>query len=193
MDLPLNKWRATIDIGLTGTFLMGQAFARRMVSARRKGAVVNLSCVSAFHPYGGSGAYSTVKAAIIHLSELMAVVWAPHWIRVNAVAPGTVETPLTANCGCGASTRCSVVASSYCIRHGLPYGRAFQNACRLKIPRASIALHLQRQADDSLGEFGEVTPRLITRGSSQSPAEQVESSEPWRRYRSSRRRSSSRR
>lgn len=96
IDLPLDKWRATIDIGLTGTFLMGQAFARRMVSAKRKGAVVNLSSVSAFHPYGGSGAYSTVKAAIIHLTELMAVEWAPHGIRVNAVAPGTVETPLTA-------------------------------------------------------------------------------------------------
>lgn len=96
IDLPLDKWRATIDIGLTGTFLMGQSFARRMVSARRKGAVVNLSSVSAFHPYGGSGAYSTVKAAIIHLTELMAVEWAPHGIRVNAVAPGTVETPLTA-------------------------------------------------------------------------------------------------
>ena len=77
IDLPLDKWRATIDIGLTGTFHMGQAFARRMVSAKRKGAVVNLSSVSAFHPYGGSGAYSTVKAAIIHLTELMAIEWAP--------------------------------------------------------------------------------------------------------------------
>jgi 3alpha(or 20beta)-hydroxysteroid dehydrogenase len=48
IDLPLDKWRATIDIGLTGTFLMGQAFVRRMVSAKRKGAVVNLSSVSAF-------------------------------------------------------------------------------------------------------------------------------------------------
>jgi NAD(P)-dependent dehydrogenase (short-subunit alcohol dehydrogenase family) len=96
LDLPLEKWQRTVDIGLTGTFLMGQAFARRSIAAKQKGSIVNLSSVAAFNPYGGSGAYSTVKAAIIHLTELMAIEWAPYGIRANAVAPGTVETPLTA-------------------------------------------------------------------------------------------------
>lgn len=96
IELSLLKWQTTIDVGLTGTFLMGQAFARRMIAEGKHGAVVNLSSVSAYHPYAGSGAYSTVKAGILHLTTLMAVEWAPNGIRVNTVAPGTVETPLTA-------------------------------------------------------------------------------------------------
>ncbi len=96
LDLPLDRWRRTVDVGLTGTFLMAQAFARHRVATGRPGAIVNLSSVAAWNPYGGAGAYSTVKAAIVHVSELMAIEWAPYGIRVNAVAPGTVETPLTA-------------------------------------------------------------------------------------------------
>lgn len=96
LDLPLDAWRKTIDVGLNGAFLMGRSFARCLGEAGTGGAVVNLSSVAAFNPYGGSGAYSTVKAAIVHLSGLMALEWAPLGIRVNAVAPGTVETPLTA-------------------------------------------------------------------------------------------------
>ena len=96
VDLPLKMWQRTVDVGLTGTFLMGRAFARRLIAEQRAGAAVNMTSVAAFNAYGGSGAYSTVKASIIHLTELMAIEWAPHKIRVNAVAPGTVETPLTA-------------------------------------------------------------------------------------------------
>jgi 3-oxoacyl-[acyl-carrier protein] reductase len=96
LELNLDAWQRTLDVGLTGTFLMAQAFARSAVRAGRKGAIVNLSSVAAFNPYGGAGAYSTVKAAIIHLTELMALEWAPHGIRANVVAPGTIETPLTA-------------------------------------------------------------------------------------------------
>ena len=96
LDLSLDKWQKTIDVGLTGTFLMAQAFARHLVETGIPGAMVNLSSVAAFNPYGGAGAYSTVKAAIVHASELMAIEWAPYRIRVNVIAPGTVETPLTA-------------------------------------------------------------------------------------------------
>lgn len=96
LELSLDKWQQTINVGLTGTFLMAQAFARHRVKEGKPGAIVNLSSVAAFNPYPGAGAYSTVKAAIIHVSELMAIEWAPHGIRVNAIAPGTVETPLTA-------------------------------------------------------------------------------------------------
>ncbi|UPJ71853.1 SDR family oxidoreductase [Bradyrhizobium sp. 187] len=96
LELDLEAWNTTLNVGLTGTFLMAQAFARSAAGSQRRGAIVNLSSVAAFNPYGGAGAYSTVKAAIVHLTQLMALEWAPHRIRVNAVAPGTVETPLTA-------------------------------------------------------------------------------------------------
>jgi NAD(P)-dependent dehydrogenase (short-subunit alcohol dehydrogenase family) len=89
------EWRKTLDVGLTGTFLMSQAFAARLVREKKPGAIVNISSIGGQHPYGGAGAYSAIKAGITLLTEQMALEWAKHGIRVNAVAPGTIETPLT--------------------------------------------------------------------------------------------------
>ena len=88
--------RKTLDVGLTGTFLMSQVFARRLVRENKPGAIVNISSIGGQHPYGGAGSYSAVKAGITLLTEQMALEWAQSGIRVNAVAPGTIETPLTA-------------------------------------------------------------------------------------------------
>jgi NAD(P)-dependent dehydrogenase (short-subunit alcohol dehydrogenase family) len=96
IELSEPAWRKTLDVGLTGTFLMCQAFAGHLVREKRPGAIVNISSIGAQHPYGGAGPYSTVKAGIILLTEQMALEWARYGIRVNAVAPGTIETPLTA-------------------------------------------------------------------------------------------------
>jgi NAD(P)-dependent dehydrogenase (short-subunit alcohol dehydrogenase family) len=52
--------------------------------------------MAGFQPYGASGAYSTVKSAVIMLGEHFAIEWARKNIRVNSVAPGHIETPLTA-------------------------------------------------------------------------------------------------
>lgn len=57
---------------------------------------MNLSSIGGRFPYSGAGAYSTVKGGSILLSQQMALEWAADGIRVNAVAPGHVETPLTA-------------------------------------------------------------------------------------------------
>jgi NAD(P)-dependent dehydrogenase (short-subunit alcohol dehydrogenase family) len=95
-DLPLEDWNLMLNIGLTGTFLMSQAAARWMIDNGRKGSIVNLSSVGGRQPYGMSGGYSTVKAALIMLARHCAIEWAGHGIRVNAVCPGHIETPLTA-------------------------------------------------------------------------------------------------
>lgn len=91
-----EDWRAAIDIGLTGTFLMCRAVGRRMIAAGRGGAIVTLSSVGGRQPYGLAGAYSTVKAGVAMLSRQLAIEWARHGIRVNCVLPGHTETPLTA-------------------------------------------------------------------------------------------------
>ncbi len=96
IELSEAGWRKTLDVGLTGTFLMCQAFAAHLVRDKRPGAIVNISSIGGQHPYGGAGPYSTVKAGIVLLTEQMALEWAQYGIRVNAVAPGTIETPLTA-------------------------------------------------------------------------------------------------
>jgi NAD(P)-dependent dehydrogenase (short-subunit alcohol dehydrogenase family) len=95
-DLALEDWRTVIDTGLTGTFLMTQAFGRWVIAQKRTGAVVNLSSMAGYQPYGAAGAYSTVKAAVLMLTDHFAIEWARKGIRVNAVAPGHIETPLTA-------------------------------------------------------------------------------------------------
>ncbi|MGI9352524.1 MAG: SDR family NAD(P)-dependent oxidoreductase [Rhizobiaceae bacterium] len=95
-DLSLEDWNKTVMIGLTGTFLMSQAAGRWMIDHDHKGSIVNLSSIGGITPYGMSGAYSTVKAAVIMLSKHLAIEWAAKGIRVNAVCPGHTETPLTA-------------------------------------------------------------------------------------------------
>jgi NAD(P)-dependent dehydrogenase (short-subunit alcohol dehydrogenase family) len=95
-DLKPEDWRTVIDIGLTGTFLMTQAFGRYVIAQERTGSVVNLSSMSGDQPYTSSGAYSTVKAAVRMLGDHFAIEWARKGIRVNTVAPGHIETPLTA-------------------------------------------------------------------------------------------------
>src|SRR5262245_51587371 len=79
----LEDWRTVIGSGLTGTFLMTQAFGRWAIANGRAGAVVNLSSMAGYQPYGASGAYSTVKAAVLMLSDHFAIEWARKGIRVN--------------------------------------------------------------------------------------------------------------
>ncbi|MEE9274377.1 MAG: glucose 1-dehydrogenase [bacterium] len=96
LDLSLESWKLVVDIGLTGMFLMGQAAGRWWIENGRPGAMVNLSSNAGVQPYGMSGAYSTVKAGIIMLSQHFAIEWARQKIRVNVICPGHTETPLTA-------------------------------------------------------------------------------------------------
>ena len=94
-DLSLESWKLVVDIGLTGMFLMCQAAGRWMIAEGRPGAMVNLSSNAGIMPYGMSGAYSTVKAGIIMLSQHFALEWARKKVRVNVICPGHTETPLT--------------------------------------------------------------------------------------------------
>lgn len=96
IDLPLESWRRLLDVGLTGAFVVTQHAARAMLEQGSGGAIINLSSVGGLAPYPGAGAYSTCKAALIMFSKQAALEWAPHRIRVNAICPGHVETPLTA-------------------------------------------------------------------------------------------------
>lgn len=97
-DIPLKGWRKVMDINVTGTFLACRHAARHMI-AHGGGAIVNIASVGAFISYrpedGQVVPYTTSKAAIVHLTSDLAAQWAGHGIRVNAIAPGSIETGMT--------------------------------------------------------------------------------------------------
>lgn len=92
LDLPLEAWRGVLDVNLTGTFLTCVEAARAMIAAGRPGTIVTLASVAARIPT--AGVYSVSKAAVAMLTRALALQTAPHGIRVNAVGPGYIGTPM---------------------------------------------------------------------------------------------------
>lgn len=90
----LADWQATMHSNLTGTFLMAREIAEAMIQAKRGGLIVNMSSVSR-HGNAGQTAYSATKAAIDALTTTWARELSVYGIRVAAIAPGFVETPMT--------------------------------------------------------------------------------------------------
>ncbi len=81
-----------LDTNLVGPLQCARAFARWAIERRRSGAIVNIGSISGSRPAPGCGLYSASKAALESLTRSMALEWAPHGLRVNAVAPGHVNT-----------------------------------------------------------------------------------------------------
>lgn len=91
-DISPNGWNAIVDLNLNGTVHCTQV-AGEVMREHGGGSIVNLSSVNGQHAAPGESHYGAAKAAIIRLTETLAVEWAPHGIRVNCVAPGLIQTP----------------------------------------------------------------------------------------------------
>jgi NAD(P)-dependent dehydrogenase (short-subunit alcohol dehydrogenase family) len=95
LELTPEAWERTLRVNLTGTWLVLQRAARRMVAAGRGGAMVAISSVAGRAGRATAADYAASKAGVISLVRSSALALAPHGIRVNAVCPGVVETPMT--------------------------------------------------------------------------------------------------
>lgn len=91
LDLSPEEWRTVLDTNLAGTFFACQAAARVMI-AQGEGRIVNVGSTHAILPYPGRCVYAVSKAAVLHLTRVLALEWAPYGITVNAVAPATTRT-----------------------------------------------------------------------------------------------------
>ncbi len=124
---PVDRWRAVLDVCLTGTFLAVKHESHMMLD-KGGGAIVNISSISGRQVSEGMAAYCSAKAGVDMLTRVAAVELGPRGVRVNAIAPGFVETPMTA------PTRGK---SRQAFLDAIPLGRAGQPA---DIARAALFL-----------------------------------------------------
>lgn len=94
LALDPGDWQAVVDTNLSGVFRVAQAAARAMVAAGTGGSIVNVASILGHRVAGGVAAYAAAKAGVVHLTAALALEWARHGIRVNALSPGYIETDI---------------------------------------------------------------------------------------------------
>ena len=95
LELSHEEWSRVINVNITGVFLCAQAFARQLVEAEQPGAIVNLASTLGVQASPNRAAYTASKHAVVGLTKEMAMELGEKRIRVNAVGPGVIRTPLT--------------------------------------------------------------------------------------------------
>ena len=94
LELSEDDRERSINVNLKGCFLCSQAVGKKMVE-RKKGNIINIASVAAFRPPKNGGVYNIGKAGVVMLTQVLARQVAKYNIRVNAIAPGMIETPMT--------------------------------------------------------------------------------------------------
>jgi len=92
-DVTDEDWHDSIAVMQTGVFYCMRAAGRHMLP-RKAGSVVNISSIRGFSPNPGRMTYCAPKAAVIMMTKVAAGEWAPHGVRVNAICPGVLRTPM---------------------------------------------------------------------------------------------------
>lgn len=95
LDVPPDDWRRLIDIQLNGVFFCSQAAGRQIVAQGGGGCIINVTSVNAEAAFPQRASYVAAKAGVAALTKVLAIEWAEHNIRVNAVGPAHTETEMT--------------------------------------------------------------------------------------------------
>jgi NAD(P)-dependent dehydrogenase (short-subunit alcohol dehydrogenase family) len=116
--LSASEWDALMAVNLTAPFLLGQRFGPAM-AARGWGRIINITSQQAHRAFGNSGGYGAAKGGLAALTRSQSEAWAPSGVRCNAIAPGFVVTPLTAEVAADPA-RCEALAARTMVgRNGL--------------------------------------------------------------------------
>jgi len=94
LSLGAEDWDQILDVNLKGCWLVANHVARRLVDAKRGGAIINVSSILGHRVDGNVLPYAVSKAGLEQMTRGLALEWARHGIRVNALAPGYIETDL---------------------------------------------------------------------------------------------------
>jgi NAD(P)-dependent dehydrogenase (short-subunit alcohol dehydrogenase family) len=93
LEVTPQEWDELMAVNLSGTFFMSQRMGRHLIGAGRPGCVISLASTHGMVGYAQRSTYGISKAGIIQMTRMLAIEWAEHGIRVNTIAPGTVDTP----------------------------------------------------------------------------------------------------
>ncbi|MFU8814317.1 MAG: SDR family NAD(P)-dependent oxidoreductase [Pseudomonadales bacterium] len=95
INLAVADWRRVLEVNLTGVMLTDRVVARRMIDLGIAGTIVNVASTAARIALPGAADYCVSKAGVAMLTHVLAMELIPHNIRVNAIGPGFIETPMT--------------------------------------------------------------------------------------------------
>jgi NAD(P)-dependent dehydrogenase (short-subunit alcohol dehydrogenase family) len=93
LDIAPHEWEDIIKVNLTGTFLASREMGRHLIDTARPGCIISIASAHGVLGAANQAGYGTSKAGIIQMTRSLAIEWVEHGVRVNAIAPGKIDTP----------------------------------------------------------------------------------------------------